>query len=592
MLKSSLKSVPASRIIAGILVGIAALLFFFGNVMIIMRAGILTTPVYAGDEYGHWANARFFASGLAREQFDPFLPSLHSYLYFFITRWLTLSPEGPAAMRLLNYLFIGITAALVWGLARALVSRPLALLASGLVFSLGSTTWAAAVMPETMYTCIIVGVAVFMVRVWSPDRSPDSFVAGAMIGALMLVKPHGVAILLSTALTIVAVPVLLHGRRGVVSSAVKNLVSLAGGAAVSIALLSSLAQGRLVISPMIFVGDYDRYLADGGSTWAALLNVARYFSVHLIVLLLFFAPAIIAAPPMVRVLIADNRVMPGTAVKLESLFRLIVFSIFAALSVFAMVSVFTHKVGAGNAFEANRIHGRYWCFLFPLLIVITIAFFQFAKLGDEIRPKVSRWLERVAGLGWLSAILIFGVWVSAVFSLFPWDFPELFALYRPINPNWGTTAWVPYSFTIVMALLSVCALAYLFRIPGRRLCYVVSLAITLIIGNLNTTGWQLEIMPNMRPLVDAGQATTRIVGRQSEGLFVTPEYWGWPMYLLFQLPLRSVVAIKPTTAVLTDADLPTSARWVVTASPYRVEFHYTIAVPFTSVTLYLRGSQP
>src|ERR1043165_135829 len=186
MLKSSLKSVPASRIIAGILVGIAALLFFFGNVMIIMRAGILTTPVYAGDEYGHWANARFFASGLAREQFDPFLPSLHSYLYFFITRWLTLSPEGPAAMRLLNYLFIGITAALVWGLARALVSRPLALLASGLVFSLGSTTWAAAVMPETMYTCIIVGVAVFMVRVWSPDRSPDSFVAGAMIGALLL----------------------------------------------------------------------------------------------------------------------------------------------------------------------------------------------------------------------------------------------------------------------------------------------------------------------------------------------------------------------------------------------------------------------
>jgi hypothetical protein len=163
-------------------------------------------------------------------------------------------------------------------------------------------------------------------------------------------------------------------------------------------------------------------------------------------------------------------------------------------------------------------------------------------------------------------------------------------LYRHNNPTWPYAAWLPSSFAVAIALLTACAFLYLLAFPARRLCYAVSLAIVFVLGNINTTGWQIDIMPNVRPLVEAREAAIRIVGRQSEGLFVTPEYWGMGQYVTFQLPLRSFVAIKPNGATLTDADVPAGAKWVLTMAPYTVQFKYSSTIPLGPLTLYLRGA--
>jgi hypothetical protein len=141
-------------------------------------------------------------------------------------------------------------------------------------------------------------------------------------------------------------------------------------------------------------------------------------------------------------------------------------------------------------------------------------------------------------------------------------------------------------------LLAISAAAYLVMLPGRRLFYAASLAVTFALGNLNTTGWQVDIMPDMWPLVDAGQATTRIVGRQSDGFFVGPQFLGRTPYVLFQLPLRTVVSVKPVNTLLTEADVPGTAKWVLTEGAYEAQFRYSSVVPLGPLTLYLREAKP
>jgi hypothetical protein len=137
-----------------------------------------------------------------------------------------------------------------------------------------------------------------------------------------------------------------------------------------------------------------------------------------------------------------------------------------------MVSIFTHTVAAGAAFEADRIHGRYWGYLIPLFVVVTLAHFELQNRTRELRPRASMWVERAGGAVWLAAIFAFVVAVTPTFRLFPWDFPDLFALYRQNDPNWPYAAWMPSSSIIVISLLTVCAIAYLFALfalpPERR----------------------------------------------------------------------------------------------------------------------------
>ena len=582
----------ASHWIDGAILALAASMFVFGTAMIILRAAVLSTPVYSSDEFGHWANSRYLAAHLAPALFDPFLPQLNNHLYFLATGWIARAPEGATAMRTLNYVFIALSAVSIYSLARTFVAMPLAVLAAAFVFAFGFTAYGVAVMPEMLFMFIMTGLALVMTRAWSPRRPIASFGVGVIVGALMMVKPHGIAVLLSSAATMIVVPVVLGRRLRAAMGAAPDLLALVVGTSISIMLIASLARGALVLSPAAFIGEFYSGVASSSTPFlATLVDIVRYFAGHCVVLLLFFSPTVVLGASIVPWLLG-NGVGERDAAKLRSLLVLTVFTLLSALSVFTMVSIFSHSAGGGLAFEANRIHGRYWGALIPLFVTMTMAVFSISSRNQNLPSKAGRWAERAAGLIWLTVILIFALITSSSFAIYPWDFPELFAFYRPINPNWPYTAWLPWSFVLATVLLTACAVAYFLLLPGRRLGYVASLAAVFVIGNVNTTGWQISIMPDLRPFVDAGQAVTRIVGRQSEGLFVAPDYWGRRPYVAFQLPITTHVAVKPENATLSEADLPPSATWVLTMGPYAVQFPYSKAIPLATLTLYLRGTQP
>jgi hypothetical protein len=586
---------PVSRAIDWAILAIAAALFVVGHVTILMRTAALTTPVYPSDEYGHWANARFFGSGLTAHQFDPNLPGMNNYLFFLVTEWIARAPEGAAAMRMLNYMFVALSAIFVWRLASIFVSRPLALLAAAFVFTHGFTVYSVSTIPETMFMCIVLGLALFMALAWMPRRPLASLAAGLLVGALMLVKPHGVAIFLATAATMIAVPFVLRRPGRAFIDAAADLSAFVAGTLVAIITIASIAQGKLVLSPGVIVGAfYGGILSPSGSglSFAAVLNIARYFVAHSVVWLLFFAPAALITPVLAWLLLGSGSGAGDDAAKLHSLLVLALFAVLCALGTFAMVSVFTHVIGIATASEGGRIHGRYWGFLVPLFVTVTIALFALSSRGHDVLPRVSRWLERGAGAVWLVVIAVFALVTSSAFAIYPWDFPELFAFYRPLDGRLFIPAWLPSSFWILTTLLAVCASAYLLSLPARRLFYAATLAALFAISNIKTTAWQMDYVSEIRPLVDAAQAATRIVGRQSEGLFVAPEYWGRAPYVMFQLPLRTFVAIKPANVAMKEADVPPSARWVLTMTAYPIEFRYTKVYPLASLTLYLRGTEP
>jgi hypothetical protein len=498
------------------------------------------------------------------------------------------------AMRLLNYIFITLSAATIWLIARGFVGASSAALAGAFVFAVGFTTYSSAVMPEIMFMFSAFVLALILARVWAPGRVGVACAMGGIAGALMMIKPHGVALLLSTAATMAVVPLVL--RRGFhgIAGALLDISALVISAYAAVVIIGSAAQGVLVLSPVAFAsGFYGGIVSRAASSlsFAELLDILRYLLANGSVLMLFFTPAVLMAPVVALVLLDERAIDVRENARLSSLFVLAVFGILSAFAVLSMVAIFTHSAGVVHQGEANRIQGRYWGFLIPLFVVMTFGLFEFLNHAREMRPRLARRFEAGAGIVWLGAIALFGILVLRGFRLFPWDFPDLFALYR-FDPRWNHAAWLPHASSAAIVLLSACAIAFLFGIAGRRLFYAGILAGIVVVSNVRVAGWQLDLAPAVRPLVDAGQAVTRMVGRESEGLFVAAEYWGRGQYTAFQLPLRTHVAVKEQNATLSSADVPASATWVLTMGPYAVQFPYSKAIPLAALTLYLRETKP
>src|SRR5262249_32781693 len=153
-----------------------------------------------------------------------------------------------------------------------------------------------------------------------------------------------------------------------------------------------------------------------------------YYLAHGVVLAMFFSPALVFSTRLVtRSLVAKIRLDAGQ----QRTIILVTFVGFCAASIFAMIAVFTEAVGTLAEFERYRIHGRYWTFLMPWLALIT-----FGSFVSIERVKESVWVSRAAGLIGLAATLLFVFVISPHFSLYPWDFPELFGFYRQEMQTW------------------------------------------------------------------------------------------------------------------------------------------------------------
>src|SRR4051794_3117626 len=295
------------------LVALAAPAITLGHALILIRVANIAAPLYASDEMAYWHSARALFAGVDRRAFNIYLQQVNCDLFYLMVGWLAERPDGALVMRLFNYIMLVLTASLVYGAARSVTSRSWSAVAAALVFVTGPSVWLVSTMPETTYAFFFALLVLVLVRIWSRGAPGSSLLVGVLTGAMILIKPHGIAIALACIATMLAVPLLIQrNTRSLVIGAI-DILMLAAGVVLSVVVISSLATGQLVLSPSRLIGPlYGNILSSSNPrSFVRLLETMHYYLAHGIVLAMLFAPALVFSVRLVaKSLYAGGRTAP------------------------------------------------------------------------------------------------------------------------------------------------------------------------------------------------------------------------------------------------------------------------------------------
>lgn len=402
------------------------LLALVGAVVALVYANrvFLDLPLYVGAESAHLVQALYGKTLAARADLLPQTRDLGDTLFGLIVRALTYATQN-----LLPWLRVLSACAYFGGLALVLASvrpsldRNAAVGALLLALAYPYYRFAAAALPEGWYVGLL-GLAVFATaRLYGSRPIAHAALAGALVGAMTLLKPQGLAI--GAAFLILAVIDLLLGRRD-------PKVFFSRAAMFVIAFLASvnvlqLAADRAASAPFSFyLGHrYDALLA-GGVTPQGWIAGARA-----LVAMAAASVMLAAVPALTGLLRVEMRWRwhrgRGAFVLAshEATFLLVLFSFAATLGLTALLAT-------GENADPSRIWGRQFEAMIPMLWLAAAPFIgEFDRAGGRWW-RMAMGAAPVVGLAVLAACLLGGVtpraWDAAALSAFSLDQPVIAGL--------------------------------------------------------------------------------------------------------------------------------------------------------------------
>jgi hypothetical protein len=429
-------------------------------------------------------------------------------------------------------------------------------------------------MPEASYT-LLFALLTWSVVVIAPSRVyAGALLAGGLVGTMLLVKPHAIAMflgVLATFGTFSIAPAPLRPRLRMVLTGMAFFVL---STYVTLVCVNGILTGRLALHPFAFVGDiYRPYLDQGLSASSWFGRTPTFFTVlagHAIVFGALLAPAAaVAATSLYRLYGNEPGAPASDSERRKKLFALIVFAAFAALFTIAMTVNFTVQAEQTSPAEHVRLHGRYYSFVIPLCLTV-----YFVLMFDR---RDAGWLRWGALVGCLSAVLLYYLLGKRI--IYPFDYPEAFVFSswhdRPRAGILGhISAW---SAHVGIAAAIVTYALMLWRGRAVMFLYPVLLIALFILSNLGVTGWQransvanAALRADARALKQCFQPAER-----NDGLVVGPEWNGPLAYFLFSLGSSARVLVRSTGSVVTDTDVPHGTRWVVLIGTYQAAFRST-----------------
>lgn len=413
-------------------------------------------PLYAGDEGAYLIRA-LYPDGAAN---NPFVPELANGFHFLLIRLVrALSFHYLPWLRLIGLAAYLGGVLLVWRATTPALGRGARLTFLLLALAFPYYRFVVTALPEGLYVLLLALLAWATAGLYRRRPLVHAALAGGLCAALVLTKPHGLAVVAGLAALIV-----LEGlasrriRLAALRLAVSGAVFLALGNAIQ-----ALAH-QPVASPLrFFVGRfYDVALnvpaAPGAIGLAALAAAGMASTV-----------ALLAGPPIVAGVldIAQRRRSGGREPEAADLvFALLLLSLAATV---AMVTVFAFKV-AYSPGETKRIWGRYFEFFVPLLWLAAAP--AFARLADRRLAGLAAAGAMLAGLAGLYACFHAGV------VLYPWDGGALTAFFKPHPERALITVRLPYrEIATALTLAAAAALALKVRPERVGAAYVLALAV-------------------------------------------------------------------------------------------------------------------
>lgn len=556
----------------------------------------LGSPIMAGDEYAYFALSREFPGLDAILAYDPTIQRTNNVLYFWVAHQLWQNFGDPSlVMRVLQSLIYIAIPALVFRICRPFMapwkSGAISLVASGSAMS----SYTAYFMPETLYQALFFLLAAVAAGV-SPRRPVlRAALSGLVVAMLLLTKPHAVALVLATGAALaacVAMPRLfgLTCRQALASIVVFALAAYGAMVAINAGLT-----GHAQFSPLLFVGTFysglmalSPGLFPPGVVW------------HPAVAGHGIAVAMLAGFPLLAILLGLWAVARGlrsggsygmpemdAGKELSARFAfLAVFSILALITSVAMTVRFTTQIAGTEVF---RIHGRYYSFT----IALCIATMGIAATFMHADPRVRLTIGRVVRLGGMLGILVLlGVqfWWRRIFSITPYDFPEIwsFALndFSGSGPTIGTCL-------VVVGGVGFAAMVWL---PQRgTLLFLLFFASVDVAGLLQVSKWQSA---HSRAFGPYGQpaAALRILlgptGTLDRGVIIGPDR-GALTYTLFNMRSRARVLLLAPNSEVSAATIGEGADWVLLQGAYKLQIPGTVMLKSEHLTfIVLRPMAP
>jgi len=403
------------------------------TILLALKGLALENPMMPGDEYAYLSAAQTFPDPTPRFAGDPYLPRIYSPLFAWYGRMLiSLSEHPKQVLTLLNAITFVVAIALFLALIAKLTGRQPSGLVAAAFLLLPFSSYAAYFMPETVYL-LFFGLLAWTVVVAVPRRPlGGAAIAGAIVGAMLLVKPHAIALFMAAVLTLAAGLIAPSSIRSRVGSAIGSLVVFVGSAYLGLVGLNYMLTGTVALHPFMFVGGlYGPNLAHGTSLSSWVGKPALFTSilgVHLIVLGALVAPAFAVAAVRLRALYLAP-VAHADQQSNRAYYALTAFTVLVTLCAVGMTTNFEVQASQLSALPYVRMHGRYYSFVVPLCLTLFFATRQDEESAEHfLTPPVALAIT-------LGAALLLVIIRARV--IYPFDFPEAF-----VSPP-GTAASVP-----------------------------------------------------------------------------------------------------------------------------------------------------
>lgn len=401
------------------------------------------TPFVFADEWEYSSQSRLMALQNVE---------LPSYLYFLIMR--ITNRCGPSFLdcaRLINTLCYCSALPLIYGVSRRWNSRALSLLIATLAILTASNWYTALFMPESMYFLGFWVFAFFMLRNNTLLATRYGLGVGLIIGALALVKAHGV-FLIPSAVAYFVMCEWFSGRRLDLLRIAKYVGALVLGFVVARYVIGYAIAGKPALS--LFGKTYTTQTSGFFSVANAISTGKDFVAVfigHILALCVLFSVPIYTLSQ-----ISLRRSIEDVAVRDHR--ELLLFTGLILVPLLIITAYFTASIVVSDTRQSlTHLHVRYYFFCLPLLLIVA---------GTTLAPRTDRHATPRLFAGVLIALIAIygGVRHFRHFHPDMTGSPDIFGLM--------TTPWLLSSITLLSAAC-VIALAIGYRSAARIYLYIV-----------------------------------------------------------------------------------------------------------------------
>ncbi|WP_293681063.1 hypothetical protein [uncultured Phenylobacterium sp.] len=472
---------------------LAARIIIFSAGLCWLYAGLrITTPVILVDEYAYLIGGRALDYLDRLKAVAPTVPQFGNSLFLRLIQVLSRSTVPvDVAVKLINALAIATAATWLAGTTLRCADRRRALICTALVafYPLGS--YAAYVLPESLYFLAFTGL-VGVLLVSRGQSFPVWQAAGLLLGLLTLIKAHGL-FALAAFLTAIVVWGLWIERASVKRVAGLCAVTLGGFGLVAIGGGLMVGSAAKVTSHSL-VGDFYFEMAKAAfMSPDRLLPILDYALLHLAAILSLFGPAIAF---LIRAICARHDDASSSS-------RYAFVGLFLLILIVSVVAVVAILVGQ----EPERVHLRYISFALPALLVLSV-------IWSAHRPDLeSVGLRLFVVALWAGGATLFLIRLPAL-RLLPVDSPELFFAYTSSEfGTFGLGVTAPWLLGGLVFVLGGLIIVNRVRWLDAQLA---ALVVLLGVAAVNTVVWQGRWSASQAPVRRAGEVA-RLLCPPSDG---------------------------------------------------------------------------